>query len=119
MAYTDIDSVDPNQACPIHTSTNEMGDVVFSFLSGSPGYTIDGRGTYEILTASPATLFNTGESSYATALEDQVITFTFRKRIFADQDASVPPPVWTMTFRMVSDPDPAKWKVELFAFSKQ
>jgi hypothetical protein len=119
IAYTDVDSGDPNQTCPIHTSTNEMGDIVFSFLAGSPGYTIDGRGNYEILSATPADLTNAAGVSYANTLEDQVVTITFRRRIFADEDASVPPPIWTMKFRMVSDPDPAKWKVQLFSFSKE
>lgn len=42
----------------------------------------------------------------------------FREHIFPDEDAGTTP-TWTMTFRMVSDPDPARWKVALFAFSKQ
>jgi hypothetical protein len=99
MAYTDVDSGEPNQTCPIHTSTDFRGDITFSFLTGSPGYSIDGRSTYEILSASPATLSNVGATSSATALEGDIITMTFRKRIFADEDASTPP-TWTMTFRM-------------------
>lgn len=118
MAYTDVDSGDPNQTCPVHTSTDFRGDVTFSFLAGSPGYKIDGRGNYEILTATPATLFNEVATSSANALEGDVITITFRKRIFPDEDAGTPP-TWSMKFRMTPNPDPAQWKVELFAFSKQ
>jgi hypothetical protein len=119
MAYTDLDTGPANPACPIYTSTNEMGDVTFGFLAGSPGYRIDGRGTYEILSATPAILENTGYSSSAIALEDQTITITFRRRVFEDEDASVPPPTWMMTFLMRSNPDPAKWAIELYSFSRQ
>lgn len=119
MAFSDVDSNAQEQACPIHTSTNFMGDIVFAFLAGSPGYTIDGRGNYEILTAVPSTaLVNQGGSSYANALEDQTIAITFRRRVFNDEDAAVPPPTWAMSFRMVSNPDPAKWRVDLYSFSK-
>jgi hypothetical protein len=119
MAYTDVDSGEPNQTCPLHTSTDFRGDITFSFLSGSPGYSISGRGNYVILSASPATLENVGATSAATALEGDVITMKFKKRIFDDEDASTPPPTWMMTFRMAPDPDPAKWKVELYSFSKE
>jgi hypothetical protein len=119
MAFTDLDTGPANPACPVYTSTNEMGNVTFNFLAGSPGYRIDGRGTYEILSATPATLDNTEGTSSAIALEDQVINITFRRRVFADEDASVPPPTWAMTFLMRSNPDPAKWAIELYAFSRQ
>jgi hypothetical protein len=126
MAYTDVDTV-PNQTCPIHTSTNYMGNVVFAFYSGSPGYTIDGRQDYIILSASPATLNNVGLTSSANALENQTISITFQRRVYPDQldagdggdagDAGAPP-VWKMTFRMISDPDPAKWTVALYSFGQ-
>jgi len=118
MAYTDVDSGPANQACPIHTSTDYRGDVVFSFLGGSPGYRINGRGNYVIESATPATLENEAFQSSAVAVEDQVITIVFHKRIFADEDAGTPPS-WTMSFRMSSDPDPAKWRVDLLSVSQQ
>lgn len=118
MAFTDVDSNPAPQTCPVHTSTDFKGDVVFGFLSGSPGYRINGRGNYEILTATPATLENEAFTSSAVALEDQIITMTFRKRIFPDEDAATPP-TWKMVFRMNSDPAPEKWNVELFSFSKE
>lgn len=117
-AYTDLDSNAGPQVCPVHTSTDFMGDVLFTFLGGSPGYTIDGRGNYVILSASPATLMNVGFSSSANAADGDLVTFTFQKRVYSDEDASVPPPTWTMTFRMRSDPDPANWKVDVYAFAQ-
>ena len=57
--------------------------------------------------------------SYADALEDQRISLTFQRRVYAGEDAGVPPPIWNMEFQMKSDPDPAKWRVELFSFSQQ
>jgi hypothetical protein len=116
MAFTDVDSV-PDQECPIHTSTNELGDILFGFLAGSPGYSIEGRGVTVILTADGAELENTEWTSYATALEDTMVTITFQRRVYPDEEAGAPPPIWTMTFQMKSDPDPAKWQVELFSFS--
>lgn len=118
MAYTDVDSGPQDQVCPLHTSTDYRGDIVFSFLSGSPGYSIDGRGNYEILTAEGAELLNDDFSSSANALEGDIVSITFRRRVFDDEDAGVVPGTWSMRFRMVPDPDPAQWKVELYAFAK-
>jgi hypothetical protein len=84
-AFTDADSM-PGQACPVHTSTNELGDIQFELYAGGSDYTIDGRGNYVIRSAAPATLMNIVATSSATAQADQVIVMTFQERVFADQD---------------------------------
>ncbi len=116
MAFSDLDSV-PDQECPIHKSTNRWGTSPSATIRDHRGTEISGRGNYVILSAEGATLGNSEWTSSATALEDTMITITFQRRVFPDEEAGAPPPIWSMTFQMKSDPDWSKWQVELFAFS--
>ncbi len=87
------------------------GNVTVGHLGGSPGYSISGRGDYQILQRiAPATMV---DDSAANALEGDVVTFSFTRRVYADEDAGARPR-GRSAIRVNPDPDPAKWTVTLF-----
>lgn len=100
--------------CAVRTATVSTREqrLTIGFFSGSPGYSVNPRFDYRVLTAVPGEVSPTGSSANLT--EGQKVDVTVGPREKPDAG----PSVWSLRFRMNADPDPAKWTVTLYRFDK-